>query len=135
VKTENGVRGLAQVLAENSQCTRSHVGAVLVDSQLTILGLGWNKGRQCAALCPRGSKTLAEMPSNTSFSALPCITQHAEMSALESVQEPVPPGSVMYVAVLPDPNRGVCERCQRVLDALGISTVHVGRTDVEKQAE
>lgn len=127
---------LAVVLGTSSECQRSHVGAVLVNSQGDILGIGWNTGTNCESFCPRGQHLFDTVPSSERFDVSHCITQHAEMRCLQSVKQSdavwhmTSPASrhlslIMYVAVRPDKSRGTCEQCMPVLSSLGIAVVHV----------
>ncbi len=130
-----GLTNLTESLGDMSLCTRSRVGAVLVDRAGAILGIGWNTGRNCEVFCPRGQFSFASVPSDKPFDVARCITQHAEMRCLQSVREneaiwhrtsvrrdhPL----TMYVAVRPNKDRGTCEQCTPILQKLGIEVIYV----------
>lgn len=118
---------LAGEIAQQSACTRSHVGAVLVDLFGGFLGMGYNQGADCAALCPRGKFTHEQVPSTAPYEGETlCISWHAEAAAVHQARQTDPgiklAGSMLYSTHEP------CSECRPVLERLGISCMWLGMT-------
>lgn len=79
--------GVAKAVSKRGDCTRSQVGAVLVDDQSKrILSTGYNgvnPGQEgcLSGACPRGLLSFDQQPPGGDYSN--CIAKHAEHNALE----------------------------------------------------
>lgn len=119
---------LASEIAQQSTCTRSHVGAVLLDMFGNYLGMGYNQGAECAALCPRGQYTHEQLASTAAYVGPGrCISTHAEMQAIDEAFRSGTltkefQGAMLYSTHQP------CGTCQPALENLGISCMWLGMT-------
>lgn len=89
--------GIASAVAIRGDCTRSQVGAVLVDYFNKPLGFGFNgttpgKPGCLSGNCPRGQRTYDELPplGNYKNPVIPCIAIHAEHNALLNIPDRYP---------------------------------------------
>lgn len=118
--------GVAVAVAQRGDCTRSRVGAVLVDDQSKrILSTGFNgvdRGQPgcLSGACPRGLLTLDEHPPGGDYSN--CIAKHAEHNTLEwwdvfnrtyTVRQHS--ATSMYITRRP------CDDCQQLMKEYGIT--------------
>lgn len=119
----------AQWAALRGDCTRSKVGAILVDNKSKrVLSTGYNgvkPGEEgcLAGACQRGMLTLEQLPPYSSY--VNCIAKHAEHNCIEwwfrwggndELYHPLS-GTTMYVTRQP------CSDCEQLLRGYG-----VGRT-------
>ena len=82
--------GVATAVAARADCTRRHIGAVLVGPDHRVVSTGYNgapsgvPGCATAGACPRGQRTSAEVEPGSSYDTGPgaCIAVHAEANAL-----------------------------------------------------
>jgi len=79
--------GIATAVATRADCTRSRVGAVILDRDGHIVATGYNgtPGRRedgclTAGACTRGTRTYAEQPAGGSYAD--CTARHAEANAI-----------------------------------------------------
>lgn len=112
---------IAKVVATRAACTRSQVGAVLVQDN-RIVGSGYN-GSPSGQLecteggCPRGLLSASEVPPGTEYSN--CVAVHAEVNALAYAASEAR-GGTLYVT------REPCDWCSKTIAAFGIERVVVG---------
>jgi len=101
---------VAQTASIRADCTRSKVGAVLVDSDNRILSLGYNgapsgaPGCLTSNACPRGRLSYSELPATLNYSN--CIAVHAEKNAILYADPEKRIGLTLYVT------RSPCRDCQ-----------------------
>lgn len=117
---------LASEVANQSTCTRSNVGAVLLDATGRFLGMGYNPGADCGKTCPRGQYTHDQVPSTAAYFGLTrCTSEHAEMMAVDAARKAEPSlrefgGCVLYSTHQP------CHVCRPILDGMGITCTWLG---------
>jgi dCMP deaminase len=93
--------GIAEAVATRGDCTRSKVGAVLVEDRThRILSTGYNgvepgKLGCLSGSCPRGLLSYDEVPPGGSYSN--CIALHAELNCLRYAERYYPQDSVRKV--------------------------------------
>lgn len=116
---------VAAAVAQRADCSRSKVGAVLVDSTHRIRGTGYNGsspgGPSClAGECPRGLKGYDEVPHGTSYdtSEGACIAIHAELNLMLYTAPEEREGAKVYLT------REPCDACFRILKGSGIVEIH-----------
>lgn len=78
--------GVAEAVAQRSDCRRAKVGAVLVDRSHRILSTGYvgvapGQPGCLSGACPRGLKTFEEVHPYSPYTD--CISTHAEMNAYD----------------------------------------------------
>jgi dCMP deaminase len=111
----------AEWVATRADCTRSAVGAVLVNAQREIRGTGYNgapagvPGCRSAGACPRGQLTTAECAPNTDYSN--CTADHAERNAIRHTRPEERLGATLYTT------RAPCPACWTLIRASGIRRV------------
>jgi len=115
--------GVARAVAARADCTRSQVGAVLVDRYNRIRSTGYNGsppgGPSCGAgECPRGTSN-APRASLGGYDEGPgaCIALHAEHNALLWCDPDIRRGATVYLT------REPCLGCWRMLAGAGIARV------------
>lgn len=118
---------LAEEIAKQSTCTRSHVGAVLVDALGNFLGMGFNQGLDCATACPRGRFTHEQVPSTAAYMGeTKCTSAHAEMAAVNQALATEPnidlSGAMLYSTHQP------CYVCRPQLDHMSVNCMWLGMT-------
>lgn len=112
---------LAQAVAARADCTRSAVGAVLVNAQNEVRGTGYNgppagvPGCLSAGACPRGRLSYADRPAHGDYSD--CIADHAERNAIRHASPGDLAGSTLYTT------RAPCPSCWTLIRASGIRRV------------
>lgn len=101
---------MAAVVARRSGCTRSQVGAILVDGENRVVSTGYNGTAVRGALecfeggCPRGKLTYDELPAGGDYGN--CTYRHAELNALLYAQNQNRlDGKTLYVT------RNPCDDC------------------------
>ncbi len=113
--------GLANAVSVRADCTRSKVGAVLVDSNHRVVSVGYNGapsgalGCLTANACPRGRLSFDEQPPGGDYSN--CIAIHAERNAILYAEPSRRKGSVLYITRRP------CTDCHRLILEEGIKEV------------
>ncbi|WP_234431758.1 deoxycytidylate deaminase [Streptomyces sp. NRRL S-241] len=117
--------GIADAVALRGDCTRSQVGAVLLDRRGRLVMSGMNGvpsgERGClTGACPRGRTTYDEIPAGSDYGN--CIAIHAEENLLIHARREDLDGGTVYVT------RGPCYRCVPRLKAAGVCRV-VWRTE------
>ncbi|MFJ3634662.1 deoxycytidylate deaminase [Streptomyces sp. NPDC090112] len=123
--------GIADAVAPRGDCTRSQVGAVLLDRRRRLVMSGMNgvpsgeKGCLTGA-CPRGRTTYDEIPAGTDYGN--CIAIHAEENLLIHARREDLEGGTVYVT------RAPCYRCLPRLKAAGVARV-VWRTATGRDAK
>lgn len=114
---------IAKAVSLRADCTRSRVGAILMDD-LThrIIGTGYNgtiPGQPgcLQGTCPRGKLTYGQLPPGGNYSN--CIAKHAELNCLEYAQRYFAAfdGCTMYVT------REPCDECLPYLAAAGVGKI------------
>ena len=111
---------IASAVSVRADCTRSKVGAVLVDDNHRIIGTGYNGSPPGApgclsGACPRGKLSYEELPPESNYGN--CIANHAEFNAVIYALPEERPGSTIYVTRRP------CVLCKELLLAEGIVRV------------
>ena len=112
--------GVAVAVSQRADCTRSKVGAVLVDSNNRIVGTGYNGTPPGApgclsGSCPRGKLSDEEHPEGGSYSN--CISTHAERNAILYALPEERKGSTLYITRRP------CVECHELILLEGIKEV------------
>ncbi len=112
--------GIAESVAQRSDCRRARVGAVIVDSRKRIVSTGYvgTAPRQMGCLdggCRRGLMTAEECPPGADYDN--CISTHAEVNALLYSDRSRHDEGCMYVTRQP------CYACYKVLRNSGLSFV------------
>jgi dCMP deaminase len=108
-------------VATRADCTRSAVGAILVNAKHEVRGTGYNgapsgvPGCLTANACPRGQRSYSECAANSDYSN--CIADHAERNALEHTPEAELPGATLYITRTP------CPKCWTLIRACRIARV------------
>ena len=111
----------AQWVATRADCTRSAVGAILVNAQNEVRGTGYNgapagvPGCASAGACPRGKLSVSECAPNSDYSN--CLADHAERNAIRHASPSELPGATLYVT------RAPCPACWTLIRASGIKRV------------
>jgi dCMP deaminase len=111
---------VASSIAARADCTRSKVGAVLVDSNHRIVGTGYN-GAPSGIVgcleggCPRGKLSYEELPSESDYGN--CIAHHAEFNAVIYTDPGKRSGTTIYVTRKP------CTGCKKLLLAEHVTRV------------
>jgi dCMP deaminase len=109
---------LSKTSALRADCTRSKVGAVLVDYNNRILSVGYNGAPSGAPgcltnnACPRGMLSYSELPSTSNYNN--CIAIHAEKNAILYADPQKRIGSSLYVT------RSPCRDCQKLAMLSGV---------------
>lgn len=106
---------LARTVSLRADCTRSAVGAVLVNDRHRVISTGYNGSPPGAAsclagACPRGRLGYGELPPGGSYSN--CIANHAEWNAI--VFAPDPKGAILYITRKP------CDDCMTLIAESGV---------------
>lgn len=123
--------GIADAVATRGDCTRSKVGAVLLDPHMNVCGVGYNgtvrRKKGClAGACPRGRLTYDQVPAGSDYGN--CIAIHAEENLLIHARREDLDGGTVYVS------RAPCYRCLPRLEAAGVFRV-VWRTETGREAK
>lgn len=111
----------ARWAATRADCTRSMVGAILVNASHEVRGTGYNgappgvPGCASAGACPRGQLTAEQCAPNSDYSN--CIAVHAEANAIRHTAPEELAGSTLYVT------REPCPACWTLILAAGIYRV------------
>lgn len=113
---------IAETVSQRGDCRRSHVGAVIVDTQHRIVSTGYNgvaAGQEgCLdGKCPRGLKTFATQEKFRGGIIADCVAIHAEVNALLYSDRTRHEGGTLYVNKIP------CYDCLRTMEAGGIQQV------------
>lgn len=111
---------LAKTVALRADCTRSKVGAVLVDDNHRVIGTGYNGAPSGApgclsGACPRGRLSYEEHPPEGNYGN--CIAYHAERNAVIYALPEERSGTTLYVSRKP------CVDCKGLLLVEGIIRV------------
>ncbi len=114
---------IAEELSERSTCIRRQVGAVLVDRNNRVLGVGYNGAPPGQPHCEELGclRQELEVPSGQRHEI--CRAVHAEINALLWSRRPDEPGGcTLYVTEQP------CSICARIIAAspIGIDTIVYG---------
>ncbi|MFE1095869.1 deoxycytidylate deaminase [Streptomyces smyrnaeus] len=113
--------GIANAVAIRADCTRSMVGAVLVNQDNRIQATGYNgapagrPGCLTAGACPRGRLTYEERPPGGTYGD--CIATHAEMNALEEGGRRASLGASLYIT------RAPCADCEGAAWSRGVRRI------------
>jgi dCMP deaminase len=118
--------GIARAVAARGECTRSQVGAVLVQAR-RIVSTGYNGvaagERSCLdGACPRGRSGLPRSSEGgPGYASNPCIATHAEVNAINDAVDRGHAADInlgtIYLTKEP------CERCAPVLRAWRLRVV------------
>jgi dCMP deaminase len=104
-------------MALRSACTRSQVGAVIVNSKNRIIATGYNgppaNSEVTCASCPR-----ATIEGTVGY-GFGCISIHAEANALLFCDRSTIEGGSLYVNAVP------CEDCAKLIANSGLKTVFI----------
>lgn len=124
--------GVADAVAARGDCTRSQVGAVLLDRRRRLCAAGYNgtppgeKSCLTDGWCPRGRLTYEQIPKGSDYGN--CISIHAEENLLIHANREDLRGGTVYIT------RAPCERCLTRLRVAGVWRV-VWRTETEWDAK
>jgi dCMP deaminase len=108
-------------VATRADCTRSQVGAILVNAHHEVRGTGYNgapsgvPGCASAGACPRGQLSRTECAPNSDYAN--CVADHAERNAIRHALSAELPGSTLYTT------REPCPACWTLIRAAGIRRV------------
>lgn len=110
--------GIAEAVAQRSDCERSRVGAVIVKDR-RIRATGYNSapaGKPGCDTCPR---RLSGCEPGSDYGPGPgsCVAVHAEANALLYCDRVDLQGATLYIT------RGPCYACQKLIEAAGITNV------------
>jgi dCMP deaminase len=111
---------ISRAVSLRADCTRSQVGAVLVDTNHRVISTGYNGAPVGApgclsGACPRGKLSYEELPPGSNYEN--CIANHAERNAVIYALPEERSGSTLYVTRRP------CVMCKELLLAEGIKRV------------
>lgn len=112
---------LAFAAATRADCTRSKVGAALMNAQHEIRGVAYNgapagvPGCATEGACPRGKLSADECSPGSDYAN--CIADHAERNAIRHTSPAELPGSTLYVT------REPCQACWTLIRACRIARV------------
>ncbi len=120
--------GIAAEVATMADCTRSQVGAVILNRRKRLLGVGYNglppgiPGCKTAGNCPRGRLTREDCAPDSDYAN--CAADHAERNAIRDVLDKgIHPDelkdSTLYITRKP------CPACQTLIEAVGIGRIVV----------
>lgn len=109
--------GIADAVAQRSDCRRSKVGAVIVDTRRRIISTGYvgAPAGQPGCLdgaCPRGLLTPEQCVPGTAYDN--CISHHAEVNALLYSDRSRHQNGRIYVT------REPCHWCYKLIQAAGL---------------
>lgn len=113
--------GIADAVAQRADCTRSLVGAVLVDENHRIVSTGYNgapsgvPGCLTSSACPRGRLSYDDFPPGSEYGN--CIAFHAEHNAILYAEPALRAGTTLYITRRP------CTGCHQLILAEGVSRV------------
>ncbi|CAA07144.1 gp20 [Lomovskayavirus C31] len=108
-------------MATRADCTRSQVGAVLVNANHEVRGTGYNgapsgvPGCASAGACPRGQLSAVECAPNSDYAN--CVADHAERNAIRHAPSAELAGATLYTT------REPCPACWTLIRAAGIRRV------------
>jgi len=108
-------------VATRADCTRSQVGAILVNARKEVRGTGYNgapsgvPGCLSAGACPRGQLSYEECAANTDYSN--CTADHAERNAIRHSALYERFGGTLYTT------RAPCPACWTLIRASFIARV------------
>ncbi|QAY26969.1 deoxycytidylate deaminase [Streptomyces phage Shawty] len=108
-------------MATRADCTRSQVGAILVNANHEVRGTGYNgapsgvPGCASAGACPRGRLSAAECAPNSDYAN--CVADHAERNAIRHAPSAELAGATLYTT------REPCPSCWTLIRAAGIRRV------------
>lgn len=110
---------LAKTTAERSDCRRSKVGSIIVDSEHRVVSLGYvgtlpGSPGCLSGACPRGLLSLKDHPRGGSYEN--CISFHSEANAIKNANSQTE-GCTIYVT------REPCEDCYILIKEAGITRV------------
>lgn len=113
---------LAETAAMRSDCTRSRVGAVLMDPDHRVVALGYNGAPAGMPGCESCPRRLSECESGAPYDGPTtwCNAVHAEANCLLYAGRDRAKGGTLYVT------REPCHECARLIQAAGIARVVVG---------
>jgi dCMP deaminase len=108
----------AEWVATRADCTRSAVGAILVNAAHEVRGTGYNgppagvPGCLTEGACPRGQLTYGECAANTDYSN--CTADHAERNAIRHSAPHDRVGATLYTTRAPCPSCWTLIRASRI---------------------
>lgn len=112
--------GIAEAASARGECTRRKVGAVLVDKDSRVRGVGYNGTLpglpSCLeGACPRGQKGPGEVIPGSPY--VDCIADHAEWNLLRNTPVEFHDEALVYVNTEP------CQQCLVRLESAGVAMV------------
>jgi dCMP deaminase len=111
----------AEWVATRADCSRSSVGAILVNAQQEVRGTGYNgapagvPGCASAGACPRGRLSASECVPGSDYAN--CTADHAERNAIRHSAPQDRLGATLYTT------RAPCPSCWTLIRASGIARV------------
>ena len=129
---------LAKAVSLRADCTRRRVGAVIIDKNNRVVGIGYNgappnkDGCLSNGACPRGTKSYAELSAGSPYvgdGVVACIALHAEENAILHSDRSAREGATIFITHEP------CANCRRVLGGSGLWRVVYLTGNTEKHGE
>ena len=111
---------IAELIASRSTCLRHQYGAVVVDSEHTIVSTGYNGAPSGIQSCYDKGFCYREqnnIPTGTRYET--CYSIHAEMNAIIRARSSVR-DCTLYIGSLDNENNIPCDMCRRVMANAGI---------------
>ncbi|WP_454333467.1 deoxycytidylate deaminase [Streptomyces glaucescens] len=108
----------ASWVASRADCTRSAVGAILVNAQREVRGTGYNgapsgvPGCRSEGACPRGQRSYSEVLPNSNYAN--CTADHAERNAIRHTRPEDRAGGTLYTTRAPCPSCWTLIRAARI---------------------
>ncbi|MGW4986286.1 deoxycytidylate deaminase [Streptomyces mirabilis] len=105
-------------VATRADCTRSQVGAILVNAQSEVRGTGYNgapagvPGCLSSGACPRGQLTYEQCAASSDYSN--CTADHAERNAIRHTRPEERAGGTLYTTRAPCPSCWTLIRASRI---------------------
>lgn len=112
---------IADAVSQRADCTRSLVGAVLVDENHRIVSTGYNgapssvPGCLTDGACPRGRLSYDDLPPESDYGN--CIALHAERNAILYANVDEREGTTLYITRRP------CTDCHELILSVGVKWI------------
>lgn len=113
--------GIAEAVAQRGDCSRSKVGAVLLDEEHNIISVGYNGAQRGGPSCLAGecSRAQSNVEPGSSYDTGPgaCVALHAEQNCLLYAGRQKAKNGSLYVT------REPCQGCLRLIKGCAIKEV------------
>jgi|SRR5882724_1462521 len=114
--------GIAEAVAKRGACSRSQVGAVILDADHNIVSVGYNGAERGGPSCLAGEcpRAFSSVEPGSSYDTGPgaCIATHAEGNCLLYAGRDKAKQGSLYVT------REPCGGCMKLIKAAGIAEVY-----------